>query len=255
MEFEEDVQEFTMPPPPSYADSVPNPSRVKMPTHPPPSPPMARNSGKGRYRECLKNHALALGGHALDGCGEFMPAGADGTLDALKCAACNCHRNFHRKEIVGGDPFLVPHHHHHNPFHNHLHHQAFPQFAACYRGQGAGYLQVSGHQRGGGGTPTLALPSISGGGGGTTQSTREDHEDGSEPSGGGVGSSSKKRFRTKFSAEQKEKMVVFAKSIGWKLQKHDEVAVQEFCNEIGVKRHVLKVWMHNHKNTLAIKKP
>ncbi|RYR65204.1 hypothetical protein Ahy_A03g011167 isoform D [Arachis hypogaea] len=140
--------------------------------------------------ECLKNHALALGGHALDGCGEFMPAGADGTLDALNCAACNCHRNFHRKETVA-------------------------------------------------------------------ESTRDDHEDGSEPSGGGggVGSASKKRFRTKFSPEQKEKMTVFAESVGWKLQKLDEVAVQEFCDEVGVKRHVLKVWMHNHKNTLAIKKP
>ncbi|KAJ0877636.1 putative transcription factor ZF-HD family [Helianthus annuus] len=27
-----------------------------------------------------------------------MAAGEDGTLDALKCAACSCHRNFHRKE-------------------------------------------------------------------------------------------------------------------------------------------------------------
>ncbi|KAL1833570.1 hypothetical protein ACET3Z_003221 [Daucus carota] len=40
-----------------------------------------------RYRECLKNHAVGLGGHAVDGCCEFMPAGDDGTLDALKCAA------------------------------------------------------------------------------------------------------------------------------------------------------------------------
>ena len=51
-----------------------------------------------RYRECLKNHAVGIGGHAVDGCGEFMPAGEEGTLDALRCAACNCHRNFHRKE-------------------------------------------------------------------------------------------------------------------------------------------------------------
>ncbi|GAB4844930.1 Zinc-finger homeodomain protein 1 [Ancistrocladus abbreviatus] len=51
-----------------------------------------------KYKECLKNHAVGIGGHAVDGCGEFMPAGEEGTLDALKCAACNCHRNFHRKE-------------------------------------------------------------------------------------------------------------------------------------------------------------
>ncbi|KAL3654042.1 Zinc-finger homeodomain protein [Castilleja foliolosa] len=28
------------------------------------------------YRECLKNHATSLGGHAVDGCGEFMPSPA-----------------------------------------------------------------------------------------------------------------------------------------------------------------------------------
>ena len=66
-----------------------------------------------RYRECLKNHAIGIGGHAVDGCGEFMPAGAEGTLDALKCAACNCHRNFHRKEILLDSSGTSPHHHHH----------------------------------------------------------------------------------------------------------------------------------------------
>ncbi|XP_015086489.1 uncharacterized protein LOC107029567 isoform X1 [Solanum pennellii] len=57
-----------------------------------------------RYRECLKNHAASMGGHALDGCGEFMPSGEEGTPGALKCAACNCHQNFHRKEIDGYQP-------------------------------------------------------------------------------------------------------------------------------------------------------
>lgn len=52
-----------------------------------------------KYKECLKNHAAGIGGHAVDGCGEFMPSGGDGTVNALKCAACNCHRNFHRKEM------------------------------------------------------------------------------------------------------------------------------------------------------------
>ncbi|GFP98421.1 zinc-finger homeodomain protein 2 [Phtheirospermum japonicum] len=30
-----------------------------------------------------------------------MPSGDDGTLEALKCAACSCHRNFHRKDHHG----------------------------------------------------------------------------------------------------------------------------------------------------------
>ena len=48
-----------------------------------------------KYRECLKNHAAAIGGNATDGCGEFMPSGEEGSLEALKCSACGCHRNFH----------------------------------------------------------------------------------------------------------------------------------------------------------------
>nr|GMD00353.1 zinc-finger homeodomain protein 9-like [Ipomoea batatas] len=100
------------------------------------------------YKECLKNHAASMGGHAVDGCGEFMPA----------------------PDATPADP-----------------------------------------------------------------------------------TSLKKRFRTKFTQEQKEKMHNFSEKLGWKLQKSDEVSVERFCNEIGVSRGVLKVWMHNNKNTLGKK--
>lgn len=56
-----------------------------------------------RYRECRKNHAANIGGYALDGCREFMASGEEGTSAALKCAACNCHRNFHKKEVENED--------------------------------------------------------------------------------------------------------------------------------------------------------
>ena len=69
--------------------------------------------------------------------------------------------------------------------------------------------------------------------------------------GGGGSSSSQKRFRTKFTAEQKARMLDFAERVGWRLQKLDDAMVQHFCQEIGVKRRVLKVWMHNNKHTLA----
>ncbi|XP_022864996.1 mini zinc finger protein 2-like [Olea europaea var. sylvestris] len=52
-----------------------------------------------RYAECQKNHAASVGGYAVDGCREFMPCGEEGTDDALTCAACGCHRNFHRREV------------------------------------------------------------------------------------------------------------------------------------------------------------
>lgn len=64
----------------------------------------------------------------------------------------------------------------------------------------------------------------------------------------------KKRFRTKFSQEQKEKMLGFAERVGWKLQRQEEGEVQKLCQEIWVKRRVLKVWMHNNKHNYLAKK-
>ncbi|KAI3923579.1 hypothetical protein MKW92_033980 [Papaver armeniacum] len=206
-----------------------------------------------RYRECLKNHAIGVGGHAVDGCGEFMPAGDDGTLDALKCAACNCHRNFHRKEVTegGGNEAASSslHHHHHHPHPHHHHHQHHPFTPQYYRPPGNYIPIVTPHSR------PLALPSTSGGG----HSIDMQDDDVSNPSGGGGmggggSSSSKKRFRTKFTQEQKDKMLGFSERLGWRIQKHDEAAVQQFCNELCIKRQVLKVWMHNNKHTLG-KKP
>lgn len=66
--------------------------------------------------------------------------------------------------------------------------------------------------------------------------------------------SGKKRCRTKFSPEQKEKMRLFSEKLGWKMHKGDDRSVQEFCDEIGVSRRVFKVWMHNNKNTFRLKR-
>ncbi|XP_059316119.1 zinc-finger homeodomain protein 1-like [Lycium ferocissimum] len=175
---------------------------------------------KPKYKECLKNHAVSIGGHAVDGCGEFLPAGEDGTDEALKCAACNCHRSFHRK---------ITQTHHHQPYNrttSYFHHHIMPQHRP------------------------LALPSTSGGGG-----YREDQElDMCNPNNNNInGTSLKKRFRTRFSQEHKDKMLELAEKLGWRIQRQDEGAVQQLCNEIGIKRHVFKVWMHNNKYTLGKK--
>lgn len=227
-----------------------------------------------RYRECHKNHAASIGGHAIDGCGEFMPSGEEGTPDALKCAACSCHRNFHRREVEG-EPSCDCH-------------LLRAGAAAGGLGGGSSLLKdsrkrpapsVSGGAGSGGApspiglagmaaaaTPTLALPSTlalragAGGVGGAPTPILMALSSGaadSDDQEGGLGSASpaamKKRFRTKFSSEQKEKMCSFADKLGWKIQKHDEAAVQQFCSDVGVKRHVLKVWMHNNKHTLGKK--
>lgn len=56
-----------------------------------------------RYGECMKNYAANIGGHAVDGCREFSAAAGDEewtSAAALTCAACGCHRNFHKREEV-----------------------------------------------------------------------------------------------------------------------------------------------------------
>ncbi|XP_040383175.1 mini zinc finger protein 4-like [Oryza brachyantha] len=75
------------------------------PPPPPPAAPAATAVGAGccgrvRYGECRRNHAARMGGHAVDGCREFLAEGEEGTGGALRCAACGCHRSFHRRVVV-----------------------------------------------------------------------------------------------------------------------------------------------------------
>ncbi|CAA2934353.1 zinc-finger homeodomain 3-like [Olea europaea subsp. europaea] len=136
-----------------------------------------------KYMECLKNHAAAIGGKATDGCGEFLPGGEESSLEALICAACDCHRNFHKKILIERGYYL----------------------------------------------PEMGVK-------------RADNE------------VVKKRLRTKFSQEHKEKMLGFAEKSEWKIQNVDEYEVSQFCQEIGVKRKVLRIWMHNNKYNYLAKK-
>ncbi|KAJ8768170.1 hypothetical protein K2173_021110 [Erythroxylum novogranatense] len=210
-----------------------------------------------RYKECLKNHAASMGGSATDGCGEFMPSGEEGSIEALTCSACNCHRNFHRKETEGEAA----------PNSCDFFYNSSPHFGRVGRKMILGHHnnilapEAIGYATA---TSTLVPPSrvapppphhqmIMPYNMGSLPSESDDQEDG----GGFVLSRTpqlaKKRFRTKFTPEQKEKMFNFAEKIGWRIQKQEEAAVQEFCQEIGVKRRVLKVWMHNNKHNQAKK--
>ncbi|KAK4395525.1 Zinc-finger homeodomain protein 11 [Sesamum angolense] len=158
---------------------------------------MEGDSSNDIYRECLRNHAASLGSYATDGCGEFT---LDDTVPGggLNCAACGCHRNFHRKVIRSQA------------------HEAAADIIIEYASGGSGRQQVTG----------MAY-------------SPESSERGS-----------KKRFRTKFTAEQKEKMLGFAEKLGWKLQRKDEEdEIERFCRGVGISRKVFKVWMHNHKNS------
>ncbi|KAI3730767.1 hypothetical protein L1987_61944 [Smallanthus sonchifolius] len=151
------------------------------------------------YKQCLKNHAATIGSHALDGCGEFMPSltCTPHEPSSLKCAACGCHRNFHRREPINDVYAYAPH----------------------------VFLSLTEADQSPGTPAAVKLESQHG----------------------------RKRFRTKFSQKQKEKMYLFAEKVGWKMQRCDDNMVTNFCNEIGIKRGVLKVWMHNNKSTFGKK--
>nr|GMD43944.1 zinc-finger homeodomain protein 4 [Ipomoea batatas] len=203
-----------------------------------------------RYRECLKNHAASMGGNATDGCGEFMPSGEEGSLEALTCSACNCHRNFHRKEVEGEPlpppPLSLPCDcYHHNTIKRKVfvgHHKALPGPEPPLGG-GGGYPRA----------PAQAVPHqmiMSYNMATLLQPSESDEHEEQRPSHQLM---VKKRFRTKFTQEQKDKMLSFAERVGWKIQKQEESVVQQFCQEVGVKRRVLKVWMHNNKHNLAKK--
>ncbi|XP_074568805.1 zinc-finger homeodomain protein 4-like [Curcuma longa] len=193
--------------------------------HPPPC--STKNAAVIKYRECLKNHAAAIGGIATDGCGEFMPSGKEGTLEALKCSACGCHRNFHRKETEGEEElerepspleyYLPPH-----SLRGRKGSLLFPRVTTVPHHAMLMPLQQASES---GEMMALMRP--------------PPHL------------AAKRRFRTKFTAEQKEKMMGFAEKVGWRLQREEEGLVQQFCQEIGVKRRVFKVWMHNNKHNSA----
>ncbi|CAE6064021.1 unnamed protein product [Arabidopsis arenosa] len=199
-----------------------------------------------KYKECLKNHAATMGGNAIDGCGEFMPSGEDGSIEALTCSACNCHRNFHRREIEGEEKtfsFSYLNHHQQPPpqrklmFHHKMIKSPLPQqmimpVGVTTAGSNSGSEDLM--EEDAGGSLTFRQPPP-------------------PPPPYSYGHNQKKRFRTKFTQEQKEKMMSFAERVGWKIQRQEESVVQQLCQEIGIRRRVLKVWMHNNKHNLSKK--
>ncbi|KFK40227.1 hypothetical protein AALP_AA3G347100 [Arabis alpina] len=202
------------------SDPDPDP---ELDTNPIPIAPAPRSYARSvRYRECQKNHAASSGGHVVDGCGEFMSSGEEGTAESFLCAACDCHRSFHRKEVDG--MFVVK----------------FNSFGHSQR------PLVSRH--------VSPMMMSFGGGGGAAESSTEDLNKLHHQSFSGKNGVDqfhqyhpKKRFRTKFNQEQKEKMMDFAEKIGWRMTKQEDEQVNLFCREINVKRQVFKVWMHNNK--------
>ncbi|GER35816.1 homeobox protein 30 [Striga asiatica] len=220
------------------------------------------------YKECLKNHAASLGGHALDGCGEFMPSPASNPAEpaSLRCAACGCHRNFHRRDPDESPPpppppaapalEYQPHHRHHPPpprggggsgSGSPDESPSPPPISSSYFPSAPHVLLALSHGGQSAPPPDGAAPiSISGG----PSAPAMISGGASLPA---MSSGGRKRFRTKFTTYQKQRMLDFSEKVGWKMQRRDDEATNEFCSEIGVDRGVFKVWMHNNKNNFAKK--
>ncbi|KZV56136.1 zinc-finger homeodomain protein 11 [Dorcoceras hygrometricum] len=209
---------------------------VKKPLHRPPPPPLPLMV---TYKECMKNHAASLGSHAVDGCGEFMlsPSSTNSDPTSLTCAACGCHRNFHRRDPgeasptnVKTPPFL-DFRHPNPPWRPSLSPSPPPpqQQPCCL-------------------APHMLMTLSS------AVATEEQVHQAAPVTPITGNPLRRKRFRTKFSHEQKEKMQDFSEKLGWKMQGCDRAAVEEFCRGIGVAKGVLKVWMHNNKSTSGKKK-
>ncbi|PWA64357.1 Homeodomain-containing protein [Artemisia annua] len=173
----------------------------------------------------------------------FMPGGEDDTPEALKCAACECHRSFHRREVEGESQ--SGYHTQHMASRIPLTHNPPPQAAPVPTPPAPSSQQQ--HHRYHHPMPPIMM-AFGGANGAPAESSSEDLNIFRTYAGVQLmAQTSKKRFRTKFTEEQKEKMHDFAERIGWKMQKQDEQEVLQFCNEVGLKRQVFKVWMHNNK--------
>ncbi|XP_073146699.1 zinc-finger homeodomain protein 11-like [Henckelia pumila] len=223
------------PPPPTQIQPAAN-GAVKKLHHRPPPPqlPVAVT-----YKECMKNHAATLGGHAVDGCGEFMlsPSSTKADPTSLTCAACGCHRNFHRRDPAEASPTNVS-----TPPFLDFRHPPPPRRSSLSPSPPPPqqpYSQLAPHM-------LMTLSSA-------VAAEEQAHQ--AAPVTPIAGNPARrKRFRTKFSHEQKEKMQAFSENLGWKMQGCDRAAVEEFCRGIGVAKGVLKVWMHNNKSTSGKKK-
>ena len=168
-----------------------------------------------RYMECMHNHAASLGYYSIDGCCEFLKDGVDGTPESLICAACGCHRSFHRKEVLFHDGTTEVWYLHRPvtiapapiPMSNNI---------FCYN------------------LRPPPLPPLN------------QNEIGSEKF-KVAEMERRKKPRTKLTKQQKERMSAFAERLGWKSPRHNDEEIRKFCSDVGISRRVFKVWLNNNR--------
>ncbi|XP_059650143.1 zinc-finger homeodomain protein 10-like [Cornus florida] len=185
----------------------------------------ARSEIVVRYRECRRNHAAPIMRYAVDGCGDFTPAGEDGTPEALLCGACSCHRSFHRKEVQELQP---------PPLHRHPITTFLPP------------------------PPPIPQPHVATYNDPVPQDEVRPGEwlDGGEIEEEVGASGRNKKGRTRLTPEQKERMRVFADKLSWRVQKYDrEEEIGMFCVEIGITPQIFKNWVNNNRHKMENGQP
>ncbi|KAM3407129.1 hypothetical protein ACQJBY_000909 [Aegilops geniculata] len=238
-----------------------------------------------KYNECGRNHALASGGHVVDGCGEWMPLGDLNPVDAssYKCAACGCHRSFHRKVMMERSPPLPP------MVKTVLHGlpqrrkeetpedrlpgvdsdtnsdgREYDSDATEYDSEGTEYDNERSVPR-----PLQPQPVyhpaqvtqppptyISSGRHNflprALQIQRLPAQLSPAPASPPHGvMSERKRPRTTFTNNQKLRMEELSEHLGWRLQKRDKDFIEARCRDIGVSKKVFRNWMNNKKRKYA----
>ncbi|KAM3377704.1 zinc-finger homeodomain protein 3 [Capsicum galapagoense] len=203
-----------------------------------------------KYLECMHNYAASSMSYIFDGCGEFCPAGAQGTPDFFICAACQCHRSFHRKmeveveseaelpingtplATIDGSPASPPQqclarsrqlHHSHQTF-NRKKVVAMPPQGGAKKDKGKGETELANQ----------------------SSFTRRKCNSTATTSSG----------RIRLNAYQKKRILTFVKEVmGWRWTKWNNKVIP-FCDEIGITTQFLKNWINYNRRIIGpLKEP
>ncbi|KAI4298960.1 hypothetical protein L6164_032465 [Bauhinia variegata] len=172
------------------------------------------------YLECKRNHAAALGFTTVDGCQEFLPAGGDGTRDAVICDACGCHRNFHRRVKVCNNGTTIPI----SPDTPiiALSPTPPPPIGSPVRMMNYGRNNI--------GAFAQAAPP--------------------QPNSRGTRIGTVPQTRRVFTVEQKAQLMSFARKVEWQIRNATDEDVNSICNDLGITRQVLRGWLNNNRRRL-----
>ncbi|PWA54627.1 Homeodomain-like protein [Artemisia annua] len=153
------------------------------------------------YGRCMRNHWYnSDGGFVLDGCGEFMPLHTASPSDPsfLICDACGCHRSFHRGILHPLQPI----------------HQVVDYL--CPSGSTPDTLSslpISSSYY-----PPPAQPNMLMSFNLAGVPPQNPINNNNRPLGSGSNQNKDKRFRSKFSKEEIDKMLEFVGRLGWRIQ-------------------------------------